>query len=199
MSSILRNTYSCKLRRSYRARGSISTCVDGIFLRTTGRGRMVIANLTTAPTKMYYLFFLESCGRRTSQSIAESHSSESKREHPQLALPPSRSFLEIDRGTGEKESKKESMEDLLEPEQRGGGGGEQQVVYCAVGKKEAGREWNWKANLLWVLANLPRRNRLVFLHLHRPASRINMSTFLASCFLSPSLITSASLGFLRFF
>ncbi|GJM87403.1 hypothetical protein PR202_ga03353 [Eleusine coracana subsp. coracana] len=62
-------------------------------------------------------------------------------------------------------------EEEVEFEQRRQGEEEQQVVYCAVGK-EAGREW--KANLLWVLANLPRSKRLVFLHLHRPASRINM-------------------------
>ncbi|KAM3275214.1 hypothetical protein ACQJBY_043897 [Aegilops geniculata] len=45
-------------------------------------------------------------------------------------------------------------------------------VYCAVGK-EAGREW--RANLRWVLANLPRsRHRLVLAHVHRPPHRINM-------------------------
>jgi hypothetical protein len=41
---------------------------------------------------LLYLFFLESCSRRPFQSIAESHSSKSEREHP---LPP-RSFLEIE-------------------------------------------------------------------------------------------------------
>jgi hypothetical protein len=174
---------------------------------------------------LLYLFFLESCSRRPFQSIAESHSSKSEREHP-LPPPP---FLPRDRGTGEKgkelapfcvclgsllycccltraldrrylavpfsskeAEQRNSMEDLLESEQRRQHGEEeedddeeQQVVYCAVGKKEAGREWNWKANLLWVLANLPRRRkRLVFLHLHRPASRINMSTYFPSS-LSP--------------
>ncbi|CAL4967724.1 unnamed protein product [Urochloa decumbens] len=43
-------------------------------------------------------------------------------------------------------------------------------VYCAVG---IGREW--KANLQWVLANVPRSKRLVLAHLRRPPSRINMS------------------------
>ncbi|GJM87475.1 hypothetical protein PR202_ga03434 [Eleusine coracana subsp. coracana] len=62
-------------------------------------------------------------------------------------------------------------EEEVEFEQRRQGEQEQQVVYCAVGK-EAGREW--KANLMWVLANLSRSKRLVFLHLQRPASRINM-------------------------
>ncbi|CAL5020300.1 unnamed protein product [Urochloa decumbens] len=42
-------------------------------------------------------------------------------------------------------------------------------VYCAVG---IGREW--KANLQWVLANVPRSKRLVLAHLRRPPSRINM-------------------------
>lgn len=50
------------------------------------------------------------------------------------------------------------------------------AVYCAVGK-EAAKEW--KANLQWALANFPRTrcNRLVLAHVHRPASRINMSTY----------------------
>ncbi|CAN6245562.1 unnamed protein product [Urochloa humidicola] len=44
-----------------------------------------------------------------------------------------------------------------------------QPVYCAVG---IGSEW--KANLQWVLANVPRSKRLVLAHLRRPPSRINM-------------------------
>uniref|UniRef100_A0A0D9VMV1 RING-type E3 ubiquitin transferase n=1 Tax=Leersia perrieri TaxID=77586 RepID=A0A0D9VMV1_9ORYZ len=48
---------------------------------------------------------------------------------------------------------------------------EEEAVYCAVGK-EAGKEW--KANLLWVLASFPRRRRVVFIHVHRPPSRVNM-------------------------
>jgi hypothetical protein len=55
-----------------------------------------------------------------------------------------------------------------------------QPVYCAVGGI-AGKE-EWKANLQWVLANVPRSKRLVLAHLRRPPSRINMSAFLASCF-----------------
>jgi hypothetical protein len=63
-----------------------------------------------------------------------------------------------------------------------GGGGEEQPpqqppVYCAVG---VGREEDWKANLQWVLANVPRSRRLVLAHLRRPPSRINMSTCVAS-------------------
>uniref|UniRef100_A0A0E0K729 RING-type E3 ubiquitin transferase n=1 Tax=Oryza punctata TaxID=4537 RepID=A0A0E0K729_ORYPU len=50
---------------------------------------------------------------------------------------------------------------------------EAEAVYCAVGK-EAGKEW--KANLIWVLAAFPRmrRRRIVFIHVHRPPSRVNM-------------------------
>ncbi|XP_040376895.1 U-box domain-containing protein 33-like isoform X1 [Oryza brachyantha] len=48
---------------------------------------------------------------------------------------------------------------------------EEEAVYCAVGK-EAGKEW--RANLLWVLANFRRSRRLVFVHVHRPPSRVNM-------------------------
>jgi hypothetical protein len=67
-----------------------------------------------------------------------------------------------------------------------GGGGEEQPpqqppVYCAVG---VGREEDWKANLQWVLANVPRSRRLVLAHLRRPPSRINMST----CVASPSFL-----------
>ncbi|PAN09032.1 hypothetical protein PAHAL_1G453400 [Panicum hallii] len=47
-----------------------------------------------------------------------------------------------------------------------------QPVYCAVGGI-AGKE-EWKANLQWVLANVPRSKRLVLAHLRRPPSRINM-------------------------
>ncbi|PUZ78323.1 hypothetical protein GQ55_1G443600 [Panicum hallii var. hallii] len=47
-----------------------------------------------------------------------------------------------------------------------------QPVYCAVGGT-AGKE-EWKANLQWVLANVPRSKRLVLAHLRRPPSRINM-------------------------
>nr|CAB3448384.1 unnamed protein product [Digitaria exilis] len=50
----------------------------------------------------------------------------------------------------------------------GGGGGGGDEVYCAVGIG------NWKANLQWVLANVPRSKRLVLAHLRRPTSRINM-------------------------
>ncbi|XP_044956782.1 U-box domain-containing protein 33-like isoform X1 [Hordeum vulgare subsp. vulgare] len=46
---------------------------------------------------------------------------------------------------------------------------EEEEVYCAVGKEQ----WNWKANLRWVLANFPGR-RLVLAHVHRPPHRINM-------------------------
>jgi hypothetical protein len=47
-----------------------------------------------------------------------------------------------------------------------------------------GREEDWKANLQWVLANVPRSRRLVLAHLRRPPSRINMST----CVASPSFL-----------
>uniref|UniRef100_N1QYA1 RING-type E3 ubiquitin transferase n=1 Tax=Aegilops tauschii TaxID=37682 RepID=N1QYA1_AEGTA len=53
-------------------------------------------------------------------------------------------------------------------EEAAAGAGEEEV-YCAVGKEQ----WNWKANLRWVLANFPGR-RLVLAHVHRPPHRINM-------------------------
>ncbi|KAF7098781.1 hypothetical protein CFC21_100495 [Triticum aestivum] len=53
-------------------------------------------------------------------------------------------------------------------EEAAAGSGEEEV-YCAVGKEQ----WNWKANLRWVLANFPGR-RLVLAHVHRPPHRINM-------------------------
>ncbi|XP_062221464.1 U-box domain-containing protein 33-like isoform X2 [Phragmites australis] len=68
---------------------------------------------------------------------------------------------------GREEWELEELEDRIYAEQRQ----EEQVVYCAVGK-EAAKEW--KANLQWVLANVPRSKRIVLAHLHRPASRINM-------------------------
>ncbi|KAF7104843.1 hypothetical protein CFC21_105710 [Triticum aestivum] len=58
-------------------------------------------------------------------------------------------------------------------EEAAAGAGEEEV-YCAVGKEQ----WNWKANLRWVLANFPGR-RLVLAHVHRPPHRINMSKFLS--------------------
>ncbi|KAG2655095.1 U-box domain-containing protein 33-like isoform X2 [Panicum virgatum] len=48
-----------------------------------------------------------------------------------------------------------------------------QPVYCAVGGIGKNEE-EWKANLQWVLANVPRSKRLVLAHLRRPPSRINM-------------------------
>uniref|UniRef100_A0A0E0CN67 RING-type E3 ubiquitin transferase n=1 Tax=Oryza meridionalis TaxID=40149 RepID=A0A0E0CN67_9ORYZ len=58
---------------------------------------------------------------------------------------------------------------------------EAEAVYCAVGK-EAVKEW--KANLMWVLAAFPwrrRRSRIVFIHVHRPPSRVNASKIIFSC------------------
>ncbi|OAY83773.1 U-box domain-containing protein 33 [Ananas comosus] len=45
---------------------------------------------------------------------------------------------------------------------------EREKVYVAAGKDVK----EWKANLLWVLQNVPREKKIVILHVHRPAKTI---------------------------
>ncbi|XP_073005819.1 U-box domain-containing protein 33-like isoform X2 [Typha latifolia] len=45
---------------------------------------------------------------------------------------------------------------------------EEKKVYVAVGKDVK----EWKANVLWVLQNIPRHKKIVILHIHRPSKTI---------------------------